>query len=423
MINDLFRLEGGIHITDVDSDVGVKLLQGAAVPSIEAEAGSLYQRTNGELYQKILAGTGTDKWVKLATIDDVTSINWRPELIRALTATVAPVEGGTVDATALTDDDGGMTASNFAVGEYIAFGAGGTEALGKITAISGDDLTISYVGFDALSDNDMMLVRSYLPDANGQENSALVFYSGTDYVKVSDFDWSLATGINLSSSYAASSGDVVANDTVEKAISNIDGNVDALETVVGVNQGDTNLGSFTNTIITDNGDVKTALEELGTDVDAIQAASGISAEATNYGTFTGNIITDNGTNKEALQELETAIESISANGEADAVTTITTIDSALVDNFNGVIWDVFISLDSAPERCIQLAVHAVHNGFGSADATEVDKSVTNKLKLGAAFNYALTVSLSGAGSAQAMNLNISASAAVSVRSLRRSIVS
>jgi len=423
MSRDLFRLEGGIHVTGVDSDVGVQILHGSAIPSIEAEAGSLYQRTNGELYQKNAAGTGTDKWTKMATIDDVTSINWRPELIRALTATVAPIEGATVDATALSDDDDGMVVGDFAIGEFIAFGSGGTEVLGKISAIASNDLTITYIGFDALANNDMMLVRSYLPDAAGQENSALVFYSGTDYVKVSDFDWSLATGINLSSGYAASSGDVAASDTVEVAIQKIDGNVDAVEDALGVAQGDVNMGTFTDTILTDNTSAKANLQELGTDLQALQTASGIAAEATNYGTFTGDIITDSSTNKVVLQELETAIEAVSANGSEDAITTITVIDSALVDSFNGVIWDVFISLDSAPERCIQLAVHAVHDGFGSADATVTDESVTNKLKIGAAFNYALTVSLSGTGAAQAMNLNISASAAVSVRSLRRSIIS
>lgn len=428
MARDFFRLENGIHITGLDSDVGVHILHGSAIAGTntqedDAEVGSLYQRTNGELYQKTISGSGTDKWTKMATIDDVTSINWRPELIRVLTSTAAPIEGGTVDLSALTDDNGSLTGADFAVGEYIAFGSGGTEVLGKITNIATNVATISYIGFDVLADNDMMLVRKYLPDAAGQENSALVFFNGTDYVKVSDFDWSLATGINLSSSYAASTGDVLANDTVEVAIQKIDGNVDSLESSLGTSQGDTNMGTFTGNILTDNTSAKVNLQELETDVDAIQTASGIAAEATNYGTFTGNIITDNSTNKEALQELETAVESISANGSANAVTTVQVIDSASVDKYNGVIWDVFISLDSAPERCIQLAVHAIHNGSGTADATDTDRSVVNKLKLGAAFNYSLTVSLSGTGTSQVMNLNVSASSAVSVRSLRRSIVS
>lgn len=77
-----------------------------------------------------------------------------------------------------------------------------------------------------------------------------------------------------------------------------------IRTTQGTSDGDTNLGTFTGTIIPDNTTVKGALQALETDVDAIQTLTGVAAEATNLGTFTGTTITDSSTIKTALQELE-----------------------------------------------------------------------------------------------------------------------
>ncbi|GEM_PF-3432171 len=427
----LFGIEQGIQLITENGDSGVAILFGANEAGSygtfddAAEVGSTYFRTSGEQYLKITAGSGTDKWVKMATVNDVTRINWRPELVRVLTATAAPAEGGTVDATAFTDDNGGLTGADFSVGEYIAFGSGGTEVLGKITVIGTNTLTISYAGFSALTDNDMLLVRKYLPDPSGQENSAIVFYNGSSYVKISDFDWSLATGINLSSGYTPATGNPSPSDTVEVAIQKIDANVDAITSSVGVSQGDTNLGSFTNTVITDNGSVKAALEEVGTDLQLLQTAIGIAAESSTMGTYTGSTLTDNQTAKQNIQELETAVESIAANVSVAAITAITTVDSILVDGYKGVIWDVVISLDSDPARVKLLSLAAVHDGVigpgTPADAANIDNTIYSKLKIGTAFNSVIAVDLDGTGVAQVMRLRVSASAAVTV-SVRRRVI-
>jgi len=432
MSRKLFGIEQGLHIFAENADTGVVIWAGANAPGSygtfddDAEVGSMYLRTNGEQYLKDTAGAGTDKWVKMATIDDVTSINWRPELVRALTATAAPSEGGTVDATALTDDDGSLSGSDFAVGEYIAFGSGGTEVLGKISGIATDTLTITYVGFDVLADNDAMLVRKYLPDGAGQENQALVYYNGTDYVKLSDFDWALATGINVSSGYAAATGNPAADETVEAVLQKIDGNVDSVEDALGVSQGDTNMGTFTGTIISDSGSAKAGMQELETDLEALQTAVGVAAEATDMGTYTGDILTDNQTAKVNIQELETEVESLTTRSTETAITTIEYPDSVLCDEVRAVVWDVVISLDSDPARVKFLTVSAVHDGVIApgtpANAATVDNTVYSKLKLGVAFNSVVTVSLDGTGASQVMRLGVSASAAVSAFATRRTVV-
>ena len=73
-----------------------------------------------------------------------------------------------------------------------------------------------------------------------------------------------------------------------------------LVALTGVALNDSDLGTFTGTIITDNSSIKTALQELETDLET----------AITLGTFTGTIISDNTTIKNALQELETNLETI-----------------------------------------------------------------------------------------------------------------
>jgi hypothetical protein len=67
MSRQLFAVEQGIQILSENGDTGVSLLQGAAqagsVGTFDdaASVGSVYFRSNGEIYAKYLAGSGTDK--------------------------------------------------------------------------------------------------------------------------------------------------------------------------------------------------------------------------------------------------------------------------------------------------------------------------------------------------------------------------
>ncbi len=63
-----------------------------------------------------------------------------------------------------------------------------------------------------------------------------------------------------------------------------------------------------------------------------------------------------------------------------------------------------------------MTVAAVHDGVIApgtpADASNVDHSISNKLKLGAAFDHNVDVDVNGTGTAQTMRLRVSASAAI-----------
>lgn len=474
MARDLFILEKGIGITDVNADTRRDILTEAGAPGSStatdnAAVGSLYLQSDsgGALYRKKTAGSGTDKWVRMLTNDDLLGISFRSELVRAATGDAAPAFPASIDLVVnpFGDDQAPtMVAADFAIGEYIIFGVGGTPVLAEVTNVSGDSITVA-AATDVLANSDKFVVRNYLPDSpDSQEDQALVeYYNGVIY-KLGDVNWNFADGIGLAAAYAAANGSITSADTVNSAIEKLDGNQQDLITLSGVAQGATELGSFTGTIIPDSQTVKAALQALETDLEALQTLTGVAAESVNLGTFTGTIIPDSSTIKAALQSLETDVEAIqtalgiaaeavdfgtftgsvipdSSTAKAAlqaletyvdgavliftsqaAVTTAVTLDEVLVDSVKGVVWEIVLSLDSDPARVVMMTVSAVHDGVVApgtpADAANVDDAAYAKLKVGASFDYSVSVDLNGTGASQTMRLRVSASAAITAKATR-----
>ena len=117
-----------------------------------------------------------------------------------------------------------------------------------------------------------------------------------------------------------------------------------VRTLTGTASGDTTLGTFTGSIISDNTVIKTALQELETESEnvsstvttvqgdlstndtetaAIRTTTGTVTGDLNMGTFTGTTITDNSTIKVALQELETAVDATPSQPEVTSIRTLT----------------------------------------------------------------------------------------------------
>jgi len=86
--------------------------------------------------------------------------------------------------------------------------------------------------------------------------------TGPDVIKIADFDLSTAATIKMATGYNPVSGNPSAADSIQGAVQKIDGNVDAVETVLGTAQGDTDLGNTGLNILADNTDVITAVTDL-----------------------------------------------------------------------------------------------------------------------------------------------------------------
>jgi len=150
-----------------------------------------------------------------------------------------------------------------------------------------------------------------------------------------------------------------------------------ITTLLGISAGDTNLGTFTGSVITDETDLLTALQDIETAIEANDQAAatassvseidgnvndlitltGIAENVTTLGTFTGSTIADNVSIKPALQALETEVET-----KADS-TTVSEIDSNVDD---------LISLTGVSENTTNLGVFS---------GSTIDDSVTLKAAL------------------------------------------
>lgn len=394
MGQSLHGIEKGIAFYDENGDdVASVELFGVGAPGTTTEQdnapiGSLYRDNDsggsGHLYRKKSAGAGASTWERFATNSDLLAIKFRSERVKVVTGDVAPSEGGTIDlGTSPFGDDEGTTlaGADFAVNDFIIFGSGGTPVLGQVSNIAGDVLTITYLGFDALAEDDKFTASHYLPDSpDDQEGSALVLYNGTDIVKIGDIDWNFATGIGLAAPYVPGFGDITDADTVQSAIQKLDGNTDQILLALGLSQG-----------------------------------------AANFGTFSGNILSDNSSAKTLFQEIETYLEGLASPVETsqDGVTSAVTLDSVPVDSIAACKWLIYARLVSSPDNVKALELYALNDGVvGGADATDTDSTKYSRIKIGSNFNLQVSADVSGSGAAQVMRLRVQASAAVDVRATR-----
>ena len=129
---------------------------------------------------------------------------------------------------------------------------------------------------------------------------------------------------------AAINDDVNFSTTVTNLVAANEVHIDNVATLSGLAKDSTSLGTFTGSTISDNVTIKAAIQALETAVEAagsgtslaavitdasdLQTLSGIADGNSDLGTFTGSTIADSTTIKAALQALETALEAQSLSG-------------------------------------------------------------------------------------------------------------
>ena len=354
MSRQFFSAEKGLAIYAENGDLQVIILSGTAAPSgtgeqATAPIGSTYIRSGtGEIYQKKTNVGNSGDWI-LNGSSSVEIGTWRPELIRALTNETLAVGVRDLLANPFTDDEAPLlVAADFVVGQHVIGGAGSTPILYKVTAVAGDTITLALADVALVAD-DAFVVKSYLPDSPGtQEEQAIAVFSGGVMVKVGDFNWNIADGINLAPGYAAGNGSISSADSVNSAIQKLDGN-----------QQD------------------------------IQASSGLAQGSVNYGAFTGDLLADNLTSKQLFQRLENLLMQLKGVQLA-AITTLATVDSVPHASVKAIKWLVEIFEDATPNNRKAIEVYALTNG------TDVDDTQYAKLDVGSNFNVNLVVDISGA---------------------------
>jgi hypothetical protein len=379
MARKFFGVEKGFDIYAENGNLLSRILSGTAAPDglgdqASAPIGSIYLRsgTSG-IYEKITNVGNSSDW-QLNGAGSASVGTWRPENIVLVTNETQGAGTRDVIASPFTDDNGTVVPiGSYAIGKYIISDADGTPVLLEITNVAGDNVTFALAA-SPLASGDTFITTNYLPDPDGFENQAIVNYNGAVVVKISDIDWAIATGINLSGGYVASSGNVAAGDTVESAISKLDGINDNQDTLLGTAQGATNLGSWTapvTLLFSATSTVKALFQRIG---DLLMQLRGV---------------------------------------QATGITAITTVDSVPHATVKCVKWIVEAFEEATPANRKAFEVLAV------TDGTNVDDNQSGILRIGGNFNLSVTVDISGAD----MRLRITSSTAgVTVTARRIEVV-
>jgi hypothetical protein len=463
---DFFRIERGLELDDL-----VQYLQGAGNPGVagdtaDALVGSVYtDNGTGAIWTKIAAGTGTDKWQKLASETYVNNavgatISWRePAKVRDNVATTLPTgtpsspitidgvsvtNGGRVLFSALSGGSGKNVyvydqangvfvedSNNESTGDAV-YVEGGTSA--GITYVYNGT---AWVQTDQSSLDELGFIRAFIgKDAAGSE---LPSYATTNFVVASS---SLEAAIGALDTEIGAN---VSNGNFIFAASKMNANIQALDTQFGPN---VTLGSWVGPAVKTNQNIQALDTHLGVDfaagnyitlnqtvsgaVTALDVAIGpnvvngnfilasnkvqanIQALDTQIGAdvLAGTYVSPANSTNANIQALDTALGNVSLATSVANVTSIQTIDSVTA---GAAKWFVRVELESDTTRVYATEVYALSDGT----ATGSDFTRYATLRLGTAIP-GLVVSVDAVGGA--LRLRVAASVAVTVDARRASVI-
>ena len=228
-------------------------------------------------------------------------------------------------------------------------------ALTALTSVGADDLV--YVADTA--DGGSTYASKKVTKANLFSGYATESYVNT---QVSNLIDGAPDALNtLNELAAALNDDASASASLTALINANETHIDNVATLSGLAKDSTSLGTFTGTTIADSQTIKAALQALETAVESkgsatsltslttavgdLNTLSGVAQNATNLGTFTGSTISDDVSVKTAIQALETAVETKAATGaNVNTLVGVTSAETApasylflVVDASNGAI--------------------------------------------------------------------------------------
>jgi len=419
--------------------------------------------TSGFEYRKKTAGSGTDKWVRLADQDDIIASggteSWRePALIKDdtvyanIAAAEVAVNTGTIDGVSLSATDRILFTAITGEGKNVFIvtgtpGAGATlvEDANEETnndAIIIDDGTfagnqfnynstsVSWIRSNQTSLDELAFIRTFIgKDAAGSE---LPGYTSTNHVANND-TLEVAIG-KLDTAVGSNDTDIGNNAT---SIGNIQTELDDFETAMGAvidANGDYVAFSGTN-YLDSNSDLTEDLTDLDTQVKANADAIGlISNDDTNQNAFMGKtstgaetptyssseIVTQSGNLESAIGELDAFLDQTNHAVSISGITTLQVIDSILVDDVKAVRWLVHVQQGT---KVITYEIDATHDGTSSSDATATDFTKYARLKMnGNIVGIKINVRIAGATTAQTMELTVEATSGVVASSSRLSVI-
>ncbi len=363
----------GIDIDDVEilSGTGAPLGVALTPTGIAINPSVYFDKSNpGDWYIKETAGTGAAAWVKQPSVADITNaINGDSWLDPVLAADFTNYADLTAVETALniadTWDSITVVATSRILVPDLTAGVIGvydiTGSTGAWTVTLAADSTPNAVDGDVLVVQEGTYADKFI-GFNGtiwQETPASIAAILTELTNIRDFVGKTAAGVE-----APTYGDVsqvTQGNNLEAAISE-------LSASIGVDV-------TTDAILTSGDAVMVHLANLSA---AIQAGGG-------------------------------------TVGTSGPITTVTVVNSQLVDTWQSVEWEIVIHEVATPANIERFNVAAFHNGSAAADAVLSRAVIISNKRIGAKINgLDVDVTLTGAAAAQAMNLVVTSTDAVNV---------
>ena len=394
MTQEFFDIEKGLQIDSSSAYLTGSGVPGSTTDTDNALVGSHYTNTaDGGVFAKTVAGTGTDKWKKIATeefVGNQSGIDWK-DSARVATDAALPA----------------YTQAGVGVGATLTADAVGILTVDGVATVLGDSVLVKdEAGPPGHADHGIYDVTT-----EGTAGVAFVLTRRTDADDDSDVTANMSLGIsegtvNADTYWSVTTNDPIIVDTTLIAFAQIaSADTEAELGFIRIFIGKAAAGGETPTYSSTNFVVNAT--SLETAIGALDAQLGT---------------TQNDLDQAELDILKARTESAQAN-----VTVITTIDSVLVDNVSLVKWSVMIEgnllADAALKRAVEiLATHDGHINGAGADATDSDYTVYAKLKMGNIVGMVFTVDVSGACVAQVMRLRVTLTSAVDVRAIREVVL-
>lgn len=468
---DFFRIDKGFQLDDTST-----YLTGTGVPGTTADTngvvvGSVYTDTvDGSIYTKIAAGSGTDKWQKMASEQYVNNavgatVSWRePAQVRDTTSTAVPTgtAGAPVTVAGQSIADGGRVLFSAVTGGagpnvYVYDQTTGT-FVEDVNPESNGDAVYVQAGADAGKTfiyNGTAWVQS--DQASLDEEGFLRAYAGKPSVGNVMPDYTstniVADGQSLldaiSALDAAAGADVALGNWITP-VNTVNQNITSLDTVIGPNFGATNhLVSLATTgtvagnlAILDGkfgpgliaGSYVTLGQAAFPAIQALDIAIGANVSTANYvlstNTIQGNIqtldtaigpnVVDGGyilaadAVQENIQALDAALTEATKETNVVNVTSATLIDSLPVASTSVAKFFVYVEEAATPANRYATEVYVLSDGVSSVDYT---KYAT--LRVGASIvGLQVSAQVSGAN----FGIQVSSTAAVNVTVRRASVI-
>lgn len=412
MALDLFRISLGIALEDADGTERAAILTGSGAPGgdaarqDDASVGSIYLRTDASgsisaTWQKIADGNETADWVQSASKDyvdaAVSGLSWRePALVLDSTtyANIAAAEAA-VDATGTASEVDGVTIT---AGDKILFTdlTTGNENL-YIASGSFGSWTFTE-DTNTATDGDAVLIQS------GTSADQQWVYDGTNWVQFGGASSTLELGYLRTFMGKTAAG----SETPTYSSTNYITTGNSLEIAIG--DLDSQVGTNAGSISTNAGNISTN-------------TGAISTINTNIGTLLyteENFVTDSESITTSIDALDIALAANALNrSTGTTITSATTIDTVLVDDYQAVKWFIAIFDEGDTDQKFAAEIWALHDGNVSGDATEVDWNEVSKLKInGDITGLGIEVVLSGTGASQTMGLQVTSTDVVTVFATR-----